>query len=66
MNISSTFLKKINQWNKTGLIFNLEKNSKYSHTSVPTVYKLKRNIIRIFFSSRNKFNESIYSLLIII
>jgi predicted GH43/DUF377 family glycosyl hydrolase len=58
MNISSIFLKKINQWNKAGLIFKLDKNSKYSHTSVPTAYKLKNNIIRIFFSSRNKNNES--------
>ena len=49
MNISSTFLKKINRWNKAGLIFKLDKNSKYSHTSVPTAYKLKNNIIRIFF-----------------
>jgi predicted GH43/DUF377 family glycosyl hydrolase len=58
MNISSTFLKKINLWNKVGLIFQLDKKSGYSHTSVPTAYKLKKNIIRIFFSSRNKNNES--------
>jgi len=58
MNISFTFLKKINNWKKVGLIFKLTKNSYFSHTSVPTAYKLKKNIIRIFFSSRNKNNES--------
>lgn len=58
MNISSTFLKKINTWNKVGLIYTLNKNNNYSHSSVPTAYKIKKNIIRIFFSSRNKKNES--------
>ena len=58
MNILSTFLKKINNWKKVGLIFKLNSNADFSHTSVPTVYKLKKNIIRIFFSSRDNNNQS--------
>ena len=58
MNTLSTFLKKINNWKKVGLIFKLNSNADFSHTSVPTVYKLKKNIIRIFFSSRDNNNQS--------
>lgn len=58
MNTLFTFLKKINNWKKVGLIYKLNSNSNFSHTSVPTVYKLKNNVIRIFFSSRDNNNQS--------
>jgi hypothetical protein len=58
MNTLFTFLKKINNWEKIGLIFKVNSNANFSHASVPTAYKLKKNLIRIFFSSRDEKNES--------
>ena len=48
------------EWKKLGLIFNVNKNFDwmYSHASVPFIQYLEDDLFKIYFSSRNKNNES--------
>ena len=49
-------------WLKLGRIYNPEKTRRHSklktHVSNPTVIKLKKNIVRVFYSGRDKHNRS--------
>jgi len=47
-------------WKKKGLIFNVKNNSPWmiSHASVPIIDKIKNNIHRIYFSTRDTTNSS--------
>lgn len=46
-------------WIEKGIIFkNLKLNWSKTHAMLPTVYKLKDNIFRVFFGTRNKKNQS--------
>jgi predicted GH43/DUF377 family glycosyl hydrolase len=56
-----------NRWNKIGKIYNSngEKPWLYSHASVPTVELLEKDLIKIYFSSRDVNNESFVNALVI-
>jgi predicted GH43/DUF377 family glycosyl hydrolase len=55
------------EWKKLGLIFNVNKNFDwmYSHASVPFIQYLEDDLFKIYFSSRNKYNESSIGYIII-
>jgi hypothetical protein len=55
------------KWKKLGRIFEVNKNSSwmYSHSSVPFAESIKDDLIKIYFSSRNKNNESSISYIVI-
>jgi len=48
------------EWEKKGLIFNVEKNSDwmYSHAAVPFAENVKDDIFRIYFTTRDRKNRS--------
>lgn len=48
------------EWEKKGLIFNVEKNSDwmYSHAAVPFAEHVKDDIFRIYFTTRDRINRS--------
>ena len=55
------------KWKKLGLIFNVDKNFDwmYSHASVPFTQHIEKDLFKIYFSSRNKYNESSIGYIII-
>jgi len=55
------------KWKKLGLIFSVNKNYDwmYSHASVPFAQYIEKDLFKIYFSSRNKNNESSIGYIII-
>jgi predicted GH43/DUF377 family glycosyl hydrolase len=61
MNIHFSLLNKLNNWTKVGKIFSVKRNKNFfsfSHSSVPCHYFIDKNLIKIFFSTRSRKNES--------